>query len=79
MAYQKNIANDYKPEGLEMVELVITNVDQMREGHLTIMSSNLVLSLLNNGTTTNLQNAINALAVRIETIEETFSNLQQVP
>ena len=46
MAYQKNIANDYKPEGLELVDKIITNVDQMQEGHTTIMSSNLVLQLI---------------------------------
>ena len=80
MAYQKNIANDYKPEGLELVDKIITNVDQMQEGHTTIMSSNLVLQLIADIeiSTSNvaLRNKVNNLIERVELIELAFYNLQ---
>ena len=80
MAYQKNIANDYKPEGLELVDKIITNVDQMQEGHTTIMSSNLVLQLIDDIeiSTSNvaLRNKVNNLIGRVELIELAFYNLQ---
>ena len=80
MAYQKNIANDYKPEGLELVDKIITNVDQMQEGHTTIMSSNLVLQLIADIeiSTSNvaLRNKVNNLIERVELLELAFYNLQ---
>ena len=80
MAYQKNIANDYKPEGLELVDKIISNVDQMQEGHTTIMSSNLVLQLIADIeiSTSNvaLRNKVNNLIERVELLELAFYNLQ---
>ena len=80
MAYQKNITNDYKPEGLELVDKIINNVDQMQEGHTSIMSSNLVLQLIADIeiSTSNvaLRNKVNNLIERVELIELAFYNLQ---
>ena len=81
MAYQKNIKNDYKPEGLELIDMIITNVNQINNNNNnTVMSSNLVLQLINNVETSTsnqaLRNRVNTLEERIELLELVIHNLQ---
>lgn len=82
MAYQKNIKNDYKPEALELIDMIITNINQINNNNnnTTVMSSNLVLQLINNVETSTsnqtLRNRINTLEERIELLEEVIHNLQ---
>ena len=80
MSYPKNIKNNYTHDGIELIDKVITNINQIENGKISIMSSDLIIQLINNVETStsnnNLRNRVSTLEEKVELLEQVIHNLQ---
>ena len=80
MSYQKNIRNNYTHDGIELIDKVITNINQIENGKISIMSSDLIIQLINDVETSTsnniLRNRVSTLEEKVELLEQVIHNLQ---